>query len=305
MNWRKNLPDVTTWQPLTDRAYVLSAGLEMTCQAIQRRIINEAMIEEAFNIGNYDAGPGLEDIVRQELRRLLPSRYSVDKGVVNDGDGKTAGDCDILITNRIWAPVVKLGATSESRRVHFPVEAVYSIVELKRTLGFDELDRAMEKLVKSSRLTRPEQKYGHITENQSFPVLNQDRQILNPLYTIVLATKMKVGVQFRDVAYRFGEINTHCRRDEMVTAFYVLDGGAAWYSPLDGSSGEATFMWDRHKRIGLRCSTQRPQDVFYVFFRQLLSHLTRSVLAVHEIRYGLQKLPESEQIDFQDAIYNR
>ena len=168
MNWRKNLPDVTTWQPLTDRAYVLSAGLEMTCQAIQRRIINEAMIEEAFNIGNYDAGPGLEDIVRQELRRLLPSRYSVDKGVVNDGDGKTAGDCDILITNRIWAPVVKLGATSESRRVHFPVEAVYSIVELKRTLGFDELDRAMEKLVKSSRLTRPEQKYGHITENQSF-----------------------------------------------------------------------------------------------------------------------------------------
>ena len=50
--------------------------------------------------------------------------------------------------------------------MHFPVAAVYGVVELKRTIGFEELDQAMEKLVKTSRLTRLEQGYGHITENQ-------------------------------------------------------------------------------------------------------------------------------------------
>ena len=111
MNSMDNLPDVGKWQPQSEKSKTLSAGLEMTCQAVQSRIINEANIEEAFSINNYDAGPGLEDIVRQEISKLLPERYSVDAGVVNDKDGKTAGDCDVLITNRIWAPVVKLGAT--------------------------------------------------------------------------------------------------------------------------------------------------------------------------------------------------
>ena len=217
MNWQDNLPDVKTWQPLSDKTDILSAGLEMTCQAVQSRIINETLIEERFNIRNYDAGSALEDIVRQELTKLLPSRYSVDAGVVNDIHGRTAEDCDVLVTNRIWAPVLKLGATAESRRMHFPVEAVYSIVELKRTLGFDELDQAMEKLVKASRLTRPPQNYGHITENQNFPQLDREGYILNPLRTTVIATKLKDGVQFREIVRRFGMINSHLNRDEMVT----------------------------------------------------------------------------------------
>ncbi|MDE2704941.1 MAG: hypothetical protein OXI35_07720, partial [Gemmatimonadota bacterium] len=140
MTWKDDLPDIDKWQPISDKSKTLSAGLEITCQAAQRRIVNEADIEERFNINNYDAGPGLEDIVRQEISTLLPNRYSVDAGVVNDQNGKTAGDCDVLITNRMWAPVVKLGATPGSRRVHFPIEGIYSVVEVKRTLGFEDLN---------------------------------------------------------------------------------------------------------------------------------------------------------------------
>ena len=216
MNWKDNLPDVGEWQPQSEKSKTLSAALEMTCQAVQSRIINEADIEEGFRINNFDVGPGLEDIVRQELSKLLPSRYSVDAGVVNDKDGKTAGDCDVLITNRIWASVVKLGATPESRRVHFPIEGIYSVVEVKRTLGFEDLDEAMKKLVTVSRLTRPKQSYGHITENQHIRNLDIEGYILNPLWTTVLATRLKKGVEFRDVVRRFGQINARLNRDEMV-----------------------------------------------------------------------------------------
>ena len=64
-------------------------------------------MKEKFNIDNYDSG--LEDLVRRELSQLLADRYSVDVGVVNDQEGRTAGDYDVLIQNLIWAPVVKLG----------------------------------------------------------------------------------------------------------------------------------------------------------------------------------------------------
>ena len=306
MNWKDNLPDVGKWQPQSEKSKTLSAGLEMTCQAVQSRIVNEANIEEGFSINNYDAGPGLEDIVRQELSKLLPERYSVDVGVVNDKDGKTAGDCDVLITNRIWAPVVKLGATPESRRVHFPIEGIYSVIEVKRTLGFKELDKAMEKLVTVSRLTRPKQSYGHITENQHIQNLDMEGYILNPLWTTVLATRLKEGVEFRDVARRFSQINERLNRDEMVKNLYVLGHGAAWYSPEDGSAGDATFMWDRLKPIQLKVSEQKPENIFHVFFVQLSGHLMRSILRVQELfkSYGPKELPQSECIPIENAIYN-
>ena len=306
MNWKDKLPDVGKWQPQSEKSETLSAALEMTCQAVQSRIVNEANIEEKFSINNYDVGPGLEDIVRQELSKLLPQRYSVDAGVVNDKDGKTAGDCDVLITNRIWASVVKLGATPESRRVHFPIESIYSVVEVKRTLGFEDLDEAMKKLVTVSRLTRPKQSYGHITENQHIQNLDRDGHILNPLWTTVLATKLKEGVEFRDVARRFGQINARLNRDEMVKNLYVLGHGAAWYSPTDGSDAATTFMSDGYKSLQLKFSDQKPENIFYIFFVQLSLHLMRSILKVDELftSYGPKELPQSECIPIENAIYN-
>ena len=306
MNWNDSLPDVGKWQPKSEKSETLSAGLEMTCQAIQSRIINEADIEEGFRINNFDVGPGLEDIVRQELSKLLPERYSVEAGVVNDQNGGTADDCDVLITNRIWAPVVKLGATPASRRVHFPIEGIYSVIEVKRTLAFEKLDEAMKKLVQVSRLFRPKRSYGYLTENQHIRDLDKEGYILNPLWTTVLATKLQEGIDFRDVARRFGQINACLNRDEMVKNLYVLGHGAAWYSPADGSAGDATFMWDRHKPIQLKCSEQKPENVFHVFFVQLVGHLTRSILRVDELHksYGAKELPQSESLPIEKAIYN-
>ena len=120
MEWNEELPDVTKWQPRSHTETTLNEALLMTCQAAQRRILREAEIERSFNVNNFDSGPGLEDLVRHELSNLLPDRYSVNAGVVNDSEGRTAGDCDIVIRDRIWTPAIKLGATPTSRRFHFP-----------------------------------------------------------------------------------------------------------------------------------------------------------------------------------------
>ena len=51
--------------------------------------------------------------------------------LVNDQEGRTAGDYDVLIQNLIWAPV---GATPDSRRFHYPIESIYSAFAVKQTL---------------------------------------------------------------------------------------------------------------------------------------------------------------------------
>ena len=308
MEWKENLPDVSKWQPNTARDETLSAGLLLTCQAAQARIVSEAAIERQFNIHNFDSGPGVEDIVRQEFAKLLPSRYAIDPGVVNDRDGSTAGDVDILIRDCIWSPAIKLGATPSSRRYHFAIESIYSAIEVKQTLGFHELDGAMEKLVKLARLNRPDNPYGHITENQHLERFDKEGWILNPLHTIVLATDVHSSVQFQDLAFRFGQINSQLSRSEMVTVLCVLGHGLAWYSVKSGGTLNATFMGDRYDdlQLSVHNSDHDKMNTFYRLYVHLSGHLYRSVLATTTLADGYgREVPKYWNYPYDDARYNR
>ncbi len=265
-NWDEDLPrNVSSWQPVSNNSDTLKNALEITCQLAQNRITSRSQAEVRFNVFNYDSGSGVEDIVREELANLLPQRYSVEPGVVNDRCGKTALDCDLIIRDQIWSPAVKLGATSGSRRFHFPIEGVYAVAEIKQTLGFDELDAAMEKLVTVSRLERPDNPYGHITENQHIPMFDRPGAILNPLHTSVFATGLRDGITFVNVAKRFGAVNELLTRDNMVKMLCVLDKGTAWYSVASGSPYNATYMKDRHQTLVLQVNDKEPKNAFYSF----------------------------------------
>ena len=306
MRWNDDLPDVSTWQPRSDQQVKLSTGLMITCQAVQARIINEVENERKFNIDNYDSGLAIEDIVRQELSKLLPHRYCVDAGVVNDQKGKTAGDIDIVVRDQIWTNVVKLKATSQSRKSHFPFEAIYAAIEVKQTLDFRKLDAAMEKLVTLSYLYRPQNPYGHITENQHLESLDQKGAILNPLHTTVFGTRIHDGIEFYDMARRFDQINACLQRDQMVTMLCILDEGTAWYSVKSGSPYNATFMKDRQEPLRLQINYREPKNAFYRFFQHLSGHLGRSVLGLGGLtaEYGSSP-PPRDTIYNENALYNQ
>ena len=305
MDWNEKLPDVSQWQPRETARGPLREALLMTCRIAQRRIVAGADAEAAFNIDNYDAGAGVEDIVREEFARLLPNRYRVEAGVVDDRDGRTAGDCDLLIRDANWCAAVKPGATPESRRVHLPIESIYAAVEIKRTLGFAELDGAMEKLVSIARLHRPDNPYGHVTENQHLEFLDKASHILNPLHTTVFATRLAAGVSFEDVVHRFGGINARLSRAEMVTTLCVLDAGAAWYSVEGGTPMDADYMRDRTEPLALQIDHGEAQDVFYRHHVLLMGHLTRSVLDLLGVASGYGRPPPHRKVKtFPGAVFN-
>jgi hypothetical protein len=142
--------------------------------------------ERDFNIDNFDSGPAVEEIVRDELANLLPRRYSVRAGVVVDRDGRTAGDCDVVIFNELWFPSLKEGATPSSRRTYYPIEGAYAILEIKQTLGFRTLDEAMRKLVQCHRLNRPRTPYLRLTENRDKSKCTH--ATTNPLFSAIVAS---------------------------------------------------------------------------------------------------------------------
>lgn len=305
MAWLEDIPDVASWQPYITNQETLRKSLMITCQLAQARIIARTKAEIRFNLQNFDAGLAIEEIVREELAGLLPKRYVVSPGVINDRRGRTSGDCDLIVRDPNWSPVIKPAATDEARRLHLPIESVYAVAEIKQTLGPNHLDNAMRKLVSVSRLERPENPYGHVTENQHLTFIDQENSILNPLHTTVFATSIPRGSTFNDVATRFGKINEHLNRKDMVKMLCVLGHGTAWYSVESGTPYNATYMSDRDIPLVLQVNGGEPDNAFYRYYVEILSHLNRSVLGLGDLSnaYG-DPPPPRDVLRYNAAFFN-
>ena len=306
MTWDKNPPDVESWQPHAAGAQTetLRNALMITCQFVQARIVARVDAEIKFNLQNFDSGWGVEEIVREELASLLPNRYSVSVGHLDDREGRTAGECDLIVRDPNWSPVIKPGATSGSRKFHFPIEGVYAVTEIKQTLTPNQLDQAMRKLVMASRLERPRAAYGHITENQHILALDDGISMINPLHTAVFAIKIPDGSTFDDVVERFGNINAMLNRRDMVKMLCVLGHGTAWYSVESGRPYNATYMQDRREPLIMQINRREPENAFYRYFVELMGHLNRSVLGLYDVMnsYG-DPPPYRETLHYQEAAY--
>jgi hypothetical protein len=287
------LPDVSAWQPRTEVSYSLSTAFLKRCLAIEQRIKLRVQHECVTNIDNFDSGAGVEDIVRDELANLLPNRYAVRSGVLSDRGGQTGGDYDVVIFNANWVPVIKTGAATNSRRVHLPIEGVYTVGEVKQTLNYQTLDAAMEKIVIAQRLFRPPTSATRIVENRE---LNRcPHGLTNPLYSFVLATQVEKGFEFDEIIRRFVAINQRLRRLEMVRSLCVLGVGTVYWVYRDecGSIAPALFMGDDlHKELHIAYSSAEDiGSAFYPFAENLLLHLYHSILAPEDIpaAYGSQQ----------------
>jgi hypothetical protein len=300
------LPDVSTWEPRKDAADNLQSAFLRRCLATEERILLRSRHEREMGIDNYDSGLGVEDIVREELTQLLPSRYVTRAGVLNDSRGQTGGDYDIVLFNGAWVPEIKAGAAAGSRRVHLPIEGVYAVGEVKQTLTYTSLDAALEKLVVAHRLHRPPTSRTRIVENRELS--GCPHGLTNPLYSFVVATRLDDGLPFDAVVRRFVEINQHLRRLEMVRALCVLGvGTVCWvYRNSFGELKPALFMEDDLQAvltIGFEPSDEGGCGcAFYSLVRNLMLHLYHSVLAPEDIaaKYGASgnaiKIPETDEL---------
>jgi hypothetical protein len=287
----KPLPDPGSWQPHGRAAETVSSAFHQRCRMAEEEILLQAGYERRMSIQNFDSGLPLEEMVRAALRQLLPTRYSVRAGIVVDREGRTAGDCDVVIFNDLWFPAVKAGPTPESRRTYLPVEGVYAIGEIKQSLDEGSLDAAMQKLVIAHRLLRPHTERRRIAENRTFG--SDSHGLSNPLYSFIFATSLGEGCDLPSLIERFFQINKQLKRLEIIRALCVLDQGCVIWGFKDerGELRPAVFMFDdlRMPISPVYFDVDACPSPLFALLENLSLHLYHSVLAPEDLvpSYGL------------------
>jgi hypothetical protein len=216
---------------------------------------------------------------------------------VSDSKGYTAGDCDIVIFNDFWFPVIKSGPTQESRKVYLPIEGVYAVLEVKQSLTARSLDDAMRKLVVCHRLFRPSAPYDRLVENDQRTACTH--YISNPLFSAILAADVGRGWDRDAAVERFIRINQLLPRTDVVHALCILGQGTiVWAYQPDPSSdptqpenlAPAMFMTkDRYAELIPIYGRMDPNDSpLYELVQTLLAHLFGAILAPENlaIHYG-------------------
>lgn len=289
----KELPDTSLWQPRKNTSESLKDIFYKRCSQIEKLILTKSKQEKEFNIDNFDSGAGVEEIVREEFSKLLPKRYSITKGVINDRNGASSGDQDIIIFNNYWFPTLKSGATEESRRVHFPVEGVYAIGEIKQTLTIDTLDEAMRKLVICKRLERPKTGKNRIVENRELD--GCEHGFTNPLYTFILVTELDKTLNIDDVFIRFHQINKLLKRTELINSLCILQKGTITWSYFDDKTNEwkPAMFYDINQDLSkpllpILSLSEEEKIAFYSLIINLNIHLNNTILGSEDlaVAYG-------------------
>jgi len=100
-------------------------------------------------------GDALENAWIEWLKKYLPNRYSVDKGIVIDSNGDTSDQIDVIIYDNWFTPFI----FSQNGFHYIPAEGVYAIFECKTDIsgsseGISNIEYAGKKIESVRRLKR-------------------------------------------------------------------------------------------------------------------------------------------------------
>jgi hypothetical protein len=157
-------------------------------------------------------------------------------------------------------------------------------LEVKQSLDYFILDKAMEKLVTCHRLFRPSTEAGRIIGNRKLD--DCPHNTTNPLYSAIIATDLRPGISMDDLVNRFFAVSKTLKRKELVRALCVLGYGTVlWgFASDDREIKPALFMHDLDKSLVPGYLRSRDKEsVFYILMTNLLTHLYNSVLGAEDI----------------------
>jgi hypothetical protein len=103
--------------------------------------LKSARIKAGFKTHNLSAGENREDLVKDFLCDHLPQRFSVSSGLILSSDGVFSNQADLIIADGFNNSPLYAKQSNEL----WPVEAVYSLIEVKTTLDRPSLEDAIKK----------------------------------------------------------------------------------------------------------------------------------------------------------------
>lgn len=200
-----------------------------------------------------EKGRGREDVVRSFLRDYLPKRFDVGSGFVVDATGGVSRQIDVVLYDRLSAPVFPV---TESQRF-FPAECVAGAVSIKSTLDRRSLVDAVENLISVAKLNRfasgrPEVVFGGVPspfEHSAFRGYPTE-----PIFTAVWAFD---SPPIDTVARNLHEVNQELDPFHRTQLIGVLNRGVVTYldegiiEPTYSSAAKVAFVPDADSTLPL------------------------------------------------------
>lgn len=115
--------------------------LKQLFEGLQSQMISQLSTNRNFITHQGSKGDALENAWIEWLQKYLPNRYSVDKAIVIDCEGKTSHQIDIVIYDNWFTPFV----FSQNGFHYVPAEGVYAVFEVKPDI-YGHIKYASEKV---------------------------------------------------------------------------------------------------------------------------------------------------------------
>jgi len=118
------------------KSFLRSAfAAEQEVMAVQLKLSSKSITHDGL------MGEVNEQHFIQLLRKYLPMRYAIDRGIVIDCNGATSDQIDIVIFDHQYTPTL----LDQHAHRFIPAEAVYCVLEVKPTINKAYLEYAGEK----------------------------------------------------------------------------------------------------------------------------------------------------------------
>ncbi len=235
----------------------------------------------------YD-NPGLKGRARERMlvgavvETYLPRNLQAVQGVeVADSDGKSSGECDIVIHDPRVPP---LSVDPPTKKLI--VEAVYGVIEVKSRLTLAELRDSHKKIVRVKSLTK---KAWEGPPNQINALSYERSWMASPVHGFVVAF---AGTKLKSLRKELDRLNSSLEVHMRVDSLWVLDSGFVvnWN---DGSSSIEPLP-DHATRLRAG-KTSNPVALLIAHLNQLYQQIETPPIRFDD--YGVHPLSPDEWID--------
>lgn len=196
---------------------------------------------------NLEYGLGAENIFRNLLSEILPSKYGIGKGKIINTDGDLSSHLDVIIYDKSNFPTLFV---DENKNLIVPLESIYCVIEIKSKTDASSLKQAFEGLSSIHKLNKkPKIKSLNNLIDYRPPKLIifsfQDERKLEAIKDNYcrLSDEYKIDYSFS----RYSKNSPAHQRDNshqyLVSGVYILGLGAT-YAMLDGRV--AIGRWAEH-----------------------------------------------------------
>ncbi len=174
------------------------------------------------------------------LRKYLPNRYTVEKGIVLDSEGNVSDSIDVVVFDRQYTPTL----LDNDKHRYVPAEAVYAAFECKPTINKAYLEYAADKIASVRQLKRTSVEIHHA--GGTFPAKKLFNMV-GGILSIDVDWKDAFGESFRQIHHELsGDRAIDCAFAASGASFdtFATDGNYTYGPPENALAFFAfRFLW--------------------------------------------------------------